>query len=526
MILTDFSIKNRTTVAILGLIVIFLGCYSYFTLPREAFPDIPIPYILVDTVYEGVSPADIETSVTMKIEKELNGIRGVKEVRSSSAEGLSTIVVEFTPDVPTDVALQRVRDRVDVAKGDLPTDAQEPIIQEINLAEFPIMQVSISGDVSPAQLKGIADKVQDELETLPGILKVDVLGALEPEIRMEFDRDRMALYNLVVADIMQLIPTENVNISAGGLETKGTKFNVRIPAEFVSPEEVDHLLIAVRDGKPIYLADVATVRDAFKDRTSYSRVDGRDNVTLSIQKRAGANVVQVADSIKAALAEARETAPRRRHLRRDFRHVEVHPRSGGRPGEQHGLRADPRGRCPAAVPRLAVQHDRLADHPVQHARQLLPPPGAGLHAQHDRAVQPDPRLGHAGGLGDRDRGEHLPAHGAGRVTNPGGHSGNARGRLARDYLDLDQRSQLHPDDLLAGDHGRFHEVPAHYGHHRPDDVLVRGPGLQPDVLRDGRRGTSAKPVERAGFSGAIGGYNGSRSPSPSVPCCCRASCWC
>ena len=309
MILTDFSIKNRTTVAILGLIVIFLGSYSYFSLPREAFPDIPIPYILVDTVYEGVSPADIETSVTMKIEKELNGIRGVKEVRSSSAEGLSTIIVEFTPDVPTEVALQRVRDRVDVAKGDLPTDAQEPTIQEINLAEFPIMQVSISGDVSPAQLKGIADKVQDELETLPGILKVDVLGALEPEIRMEFDRDRMALYNLVVADIMQLIPTENVNISAGGLETKGTKFNVRIPAEFVSPDEVDHLLITVRDGKPIYLSDVATVRDAFKDRTSYSRVGGRDNVTLSIQKRAGANVVQVADSIKAALAVAEKRLP-------------------------------------------------------------------------------------------------------------------------------------------------------------------------------------------------------------------------
>lgn len=309
MIITDVAIKNRTTVAILGLIILILGVHSYLTLPRDAFPDIPIPHILVNTVYEGVSPADIETSVTMKIEKQLNGIRGIKQINSSSAEGLSMIDVEFMPNVPTDVALQRVRDRVDLAKGDLPQDAKEPTIKEINLAEFPIMQVSISGDVSPVQLKGIADDTQDAIETLPGVLKVEVLGALEPEIRLEFDRDRMAMYNLVIADILQLIPTENVNISAGGLETKGTKFNVRIPAEFVSAEEVDHLLLTVRDGKPIYLADVARVRDAFKDRATYSRFDGVENVTLSIQKRAGANVVQVSDSVKTVLAEAQKRLP-------------------------------------------------------------------------------------------------------------------------------------------------------------------------------------------------------------------------
>jgi multidrug efflux pump subunit AcrB len=309
MIITDVAIKNRTTIAVLGLIILVLGASSYLTLPREAFPDIPIPHILVNTVYEGVSPADMETSVTMKIEKELNGVRGVKQIMSSSAEGVSMIDVEFTPDVPTDVALQRVRDRVDLARGELPDDVLEPVIKEINLAEFPIMQVSISGDVSPMQLKGIADRMQDEIEMLPGVLKVDVLGALEPEIRMEFDRDRMAMYNLVITDIMQLIPTENVNISAGGLETKGTKFHVRIPAELVSAEEVDHLLIASRDGKPIYLSDVATVRDAFKDRESYSRFDGVENVTLSVQKRAGANVVSVSDSVKAVLAEAQKRLP-------------------------------------------------------------------------------------------------------------------------------------------------------------------------------------------------------------------------
>ena len=309
MLITDVAIRNRTTVAVLGLIIILLGGYSYLSLPREAFPDIPIPHILVSTMYEGVSPEDIETSVTMKIEKELSGIRGVKEVRSSSAEGLSMIDVEFTPDVPTEVALQRVRDRVDMAKGELPRDAEDPMIKEINLAEFPIMLISISGDVSPVQLKEIADNLEDALETVPGVLKVEVLGALEPEIRLEFDPEHLATYNLTIPEILALIPSENVNISAGGLETEGTKFNVRIPAEFVTPEEVDHLLLTVRNGKPIYLADVAAVRATFKDRTSYSRLNGTANVTLSVQKRIGANVVQVSDYIRAVLDIARQQVP-------------------------------------------------------------------------------------------------------------------------------------------------------------------------------------------------------------------------
>jgi multidrug efflux pump subunit AcrB len=309
MLITDLAIKNRTTVAVLGLIIVLLGGYSYLSLPREASPDIPIPHIMVHTVYEGVSPEDMETSVTMKIEKELNGIRGTKEIRSSSAEGISMIDVEFNPDVKTEVALQRVRDRVEIAKAELPLDVEEPLIQEINFAEFPIMTISISGDVSPYQFKEIADNLQDTLETVPGVLRVKVLGALEPEIRLEFDPDRLATYNLMIPEILALIPSENVNISAGGLDTQGTKFNVRIPAELVTAEEVDHLLLTVRNGKPIYLSDVATVTDAFKDRTSLSRLNEANNVTLSVQKRIGANVIHISDYIRAVIGEAQKQIP-------------------------------------------------------------------------------------------------------------------------------------------------------------------------------------------------------------------------
>jgi len=202
-----------------------------------------------------------------------------------------------------------VRDRVDIAKGELPVDAEEPVISEINFAEFPIMLISISGDISPVQFKEIADTVQDTLETVPGVLKVNVMGTLEPEIRLEFDPERLAMYNLMISEILALIPSENVNISAGGLETEGTKFNVRIPAELVTAEDVDHLLLTVRDGKPIYLADVATVRATFKDRTSFSRHNETSNVTLSVQKRVGANVVHIADYIKAIIEKAQQQAP-------------------------------------------------------------------------------------------------------------------------------------------------------------------------------------------------------------------------
>ncbi len=309
MLLTDAAIRNRTTIAIMGVLIIMVGTASYVSLPREAAPDVPIPYIMVNTMYEGVSPEDIETSVTMKIEKELNGVRGVEEITSSSAEGMSLINVEFAPDVSSEVALQRVRDRVDLAKGELPQEADEPIITEINIAEMPIILISISGDLSPVQLKAIADEVQDTLEAVPGVLKVEMTGDLEREIRLEFDPDRLAKYNLTISEILALIPSENVNISAGGLETPGAKFNVRVPAEFVAPEEVDHLILTTREGKPIYLADVAAAKYTFKDRTTYSRLNGEDTITLSVSKRVGSNAVHVSAYVKAVIAQAQTRVP-------------------------------------------------------------------------------------------------------------------------------------------------------------------------------------------------------------------------
>jgi multidrug efflux pump subunit AcrB len=311
VILSDTAIRNRTTVGVLAFIIILGGIYSYLTLPREASPDVPIPIVMISVPYEGVSPADIESSVTMKIEKKLTGLKGVKEIRSTSAEGQSLIIIEFLPDILIEDALQYVRDKVDQAGGDLPTDEarKEPVISEINIADFPILFINMSGNISAVRLKAIADDMEDAIEEVPGVLNVDILGGLEREIRLEIDPDRLAKYNLTIPEVLRLIPSENVNVSAGGLETAGTKFNVRVPAEFVDPGEVDHLPLATRDGKIIYLSDVAKVSDTFKDRSTYSRLDKADTITLAVQKRVGENLVDLADHVKLVLAEAEKVLP-------------------------------------------------------------------------------------------------------------------------------------------------------------------------------------------------------------------------
>ena len=310
MIISDTAIRNRMSVFVLMVLIIVAGAWSYISLPLEAAPDVEIPIIVVSTIYEGVSPADVESSVTNKIEKQLTGLKGVKEIRSSSVEGMSVIVIEFLPNVKIDNAMQYVRDKLDLAKRDLPTDIEEPALTEINVAEMPIMMVNISGGISPWRLKLIADELEDTIEErIPEVLDVDVLGGLEREIRLEMSADRVAMYRLSVPELIGLVPSQHVNISAGGLETPGMKFNVRVPGEVQTPGDIDGFMLTTRNGKPIYLTDVAEVRDSFKDRTTYSRLNSAESITVSIQKRIGANIVHIVDKVNAILVEARKQAP-------------------------------------------------------------------------------------------------------------------------------------------------------------------------------------------------------------------------
>ncbi|MBE0577430.1 MAG: efflux RND transporter permease subunit [Desulfuromonadales bacterium] len=310
MLISNAAIGHRSTIFVLMLMFIVIGTYSYITLPRESSPDITIPNVLVITSYEGVAPSDIETLITLPIERKLKGLKDVEEIRSVSAEGSSMITVEFAPKVDIDNALQWVRDKVDQSKGDLPDDLEnDPSILEINLSEFPILMLAVSGDVDETVLKGVAEELEDRIEAVPGVLEVDLTGGREREIRVEFNPDRMAAYRLSFAEILQSIQSENVNIPGGSLDLGQGKYLLRIPGEFTDPAEVDALMVATRDGRPIYLTDVATVRDTFEDRTSHARLNGRNSVTLAVKKRTGENIIAVADHVFALLEVAREQVP-------------------------------------------------------------------------------------------------------------------------------------------------------------------------------------------------------------------------
>ena len=310
MLISDVAIRQRSTVFALMFIAIVIGVYSYLTLPRESNPDITIPYVLVVTTYEGVASSDIESLVTLPIERKLKGLKNVKEIRSVSAEGSSMITVEFNPDVDIDDALQWVRDKVDQAKGDLPNDLEnDPSILEINLSEFPILMVAVSGEVSETVLKGVAEELEERIEEIPGVLDVVLTGGRERQVRVEFDPDRLAAYRLSFAEILAAIQRENVNIPGGSIDIGEGKYLLRIPGEFTDPNQIDNLVMVTRDGRPIYYKDVATVHFTFEDRTSYARLEGVESITLAVKKRTGENIIAVADQVFALLEVARGMVP-------------------------------------------------------------------------------------------------------------------------------------------------------------------------------------------------------------------------
>ena len=202
MRITDYAIRHRVTVYVLAIIFILFGGYSYWSLPREAAPDITIPFIIVSTLYIGAPPQDVENLVTRPIEKELQGLENVKEIRSTSAEGGCTISIEFNPNVDIDDALQKVKDKVDLAKPEFPEDTEDPIVMEINFSNIPMMIVNLAGDYGLIRLKEIAEDLQDDIETIPGILEARIAGGLEREVKVDVDPDRLT----AITTILGLIP--------------------------------------------------------------------------------------------------------------------------------------------------------------------------------------------------------------------------------------------------------------------------------------------------------------------------------
>lgn len=311
MILSDTSIKNRVSVFVLALIIIVVGIYSYLALPRESEPDITIPYVFVRTEYRGVSASDIETGITIKIEKKLKGLDKVKNISSVSSQGLSQINIEFLAGTDIDDVLGKVKDKVDEAKNDLPTDLEnDPSVFEVNFSEMPIVIYSLAGPCGPGMLKEIADDLKDDIEALPGILEVEVTGGQEREIRVEVDPDKLTYYRIPITSLQQAVVSENQNTSGGAITLGDGRYQLKVPGEFQTPEEILSLVVSTHNGRPIYLKDVATVVDGIREVTSISRLNGVDSVNISVKKRAGENIIFIADKVDDIIQEAKQTFPK------------------------------------------------------------------------------------------------------------------------------------------------------------------------------------------------------------------------
>lgn len=308
---SSWSIDNKTSIYVISIMLILFGISSYNKLPKEQFPDIVIPTVYIATVYPGTSPSDIENLITRPIEKQLKGVSGVKRITSNSIQNFSSIQVEFNINVNVAIAKQRVKDAVDKAKQDLPTDLkQDPNVVEVNFSDFPIMYINMSGDYELDKLKKYADDMKDKIEGLKEITRVDIVGALEREIQVNVNMYKAEAAKISIGDIEMALKYENMNIPGGTIRTGEMKRNIRIVGQFSSVDQIKNLIIKSPIGGAVYLKDIADVRDSHKEKESYARLKKGNKVgnviTLNVVKRSGENLINASDKIKGIVAEMKE----------------------------------------------------------------------------------------------------------------------------------------------------------------------------------------------------------------------------
>jgi len=304
---TSWSIDNKTSIYILSIFISIAGIFSYNALPKEQFPDIVIPTIIVQTVYPGSSPKDIENLITKPLEKKIKSVSGVKKLKSNSIQDFSIITVEFDTDVKVDQAKQKVKDQVDKAKSDLPSDLKtDPIVQEINFSDMPVLYINISGDIDLPSLKRYAEMAKDKIESLPSITRVDIVGALDRELQVNLDLTAMATSGLTIDDVTRAIQYENMRISGGNIDVDKMQRSLSVSGEFRSKEEIENVVIRSGTGATLYLRDVAEVVDGYKEKESYARLEGKNVITLNVVKRAGENLIEASDKCHEIVKELQD----------------------------------------------------------------------------------------------------------------------------------------------------------------------------------------------------------------------------
>ncbi|MCK5823786.1 MAG: efflux RND transporter permease subunit [Ichthyobacteriaceae bacterium] len=307
--LSSFSIDNRTTVLVLTFIIFITGLSAYLSMPREAFPEVITPTIYITTPYPGNSPLDIEKLITRPIEKEVNGITGIDDITSTSVQGFSMIVVEFDFSITPEEALRKVKDKVDRAKSDkdFPTDLPaDPDIFEMNISELmPIMNINLSGHFTMSQLQDYAEYLEDKIEGLSEITKVEIRGIQDKEVEISVDKYKMESLEISFGDIAQAIQYENMTISGGDLVSGGLRRNVRVVGEINDIEDFGKIIIKRENQEVVYLKDIAEIAFKEKEIESIAREYGKPVVMLDVMKRSGENLIIASHKINEILDKAK-----------------------------------------------------------------------------------------------------------------------------------------------------------------------------------------------------------------------------
>ncbi|HUX94774.1 MAG TPA: efflux RND transporter permease subunit [Bacteroidales bacterium] len=302
---TSWAIDNKISVYVLIFIISVFGIINYYTIPKEQIPEIVIPMININTIYPGTSPSDMESLVTRPLEKNLKSISGVKKITSRSVQDFSAIIVEFNTGIEIKDAKQKVNDAVDKTKKDLPNDPSfiEPSVMEIDLSEIPIQYINLSGDIPLDGIKKYADEMQDRIESLKEITRVEIGGALSREIQIDIDMYKMKVSSLTFRDIEQAVSLNNMTVSGGNIDLQGMSRSIRVVGEIKNIEELQNIVINTSSGALVKLKDIAIVRDGFHQPENFARYNGKNVVTLNVIKKSGQNLLDASDEIKVIIAD-------------------------------------------------------------------------------------------------------------------------------------------------------------------------------------------------------------------------------
>ncbi|WP_295672700.1 efflux RND transporter permease subunit [uncultured Mucilaginibacter sp.] len=313
---SSWAIDNKRAVYVLIFLIALLGFWSYNKLPKENFPDITISKVYITTIYQGQSPQNIELLVTKPLEKQLKSLKGLKKVTSNTQQNVSVITAEFNANVNIRDAKQDVKDAVDKAKQDLPQNdnqLKQSDVSDIDVADQPILNINVSGNYDLKKLKEYADNLKDDIESMKQISKVVEVGALEPNIQINVDINKMTAAQVSYNDIIQAIGNENIISTAGTIKADGVQRAIDVKEDFKSADEVNAMVIRNPQGKAVYLRDIAEVKDGFQDQISYARLktpeghDFKNVITLNVSKRAGENLIEASDDIYKLIKQKQST---------------------------------------------------------------------------------------------------------------------------------------------------------------------------------------------------------------------------